>query len=181
MGLTAVAFVMERIGGQWDRSTVAGVTPLDYIFGSMLTQSVVITAQVAGMFVVAFWIFHLDNKGSVVLAFFTVLLQGLCGMAHGLLVGGICNREYTAIMMVVGFFYPCIVLTGCIWPMEVLPSYLKYVSYCLPQTYSALSVRDIINRGLGLSHLNVILGFCVSIVWLCIFVVTSTFVYKFKH
>lgn len=39
---------------------------------------------------------------------------------------------------------PC---TGIIWPLESMPVWLRYFSYCLPMTYAAEAMRCILARG----------------------------------
>ena len=54
------------------------------------------------------------------------ILQGVCGMAFGLLVSALCDNEQDAIQLALGSFYPNLLLSGIIWPLEGMPEYLRY-------------------------------------------------------
>ena len=56
------------------------------------------------------------------------ILQGICGMAFGLLVSALCDNEQDAIQLALGSFYPNLLLSGIIWPLEGMPQYLRYWS-----------------------------------------------------
>ena len=53
------------------------------------------------------------------------ILQGICGMAFGLLVSALCDNEQDAIQLALGSFYPNLLLSGIIWPLEGMPMYLR--------------------------------------------------------
>ena len=53
------------------------------------------------------------------------ILQGICGMAFGLLVSALCDNEQDAIQLALGSFYPNLLLSGIIWPLEGMPQYLR--------------------------------------------------------
>lgn len=54
------------------------------------------------------------------------ILQGICGMAFGLLVSALCDNEQDAIQLALGSFYPNLLLSGIIWPLEGMPMYLRF-------------------------------------------------------
>jgi hypothetical protein len=36
---------------------------------------------------------------------------------------------------------------GLIWPLEAIPTWLLYISYCLPMTFAGEAMRSILGRG----------------------------------
>ena len=46
-------------------------------------------------------------------------------MAFGLLVSALCDNEQDAIQLALGSFYPNLLLSGIIWPLEGMPQYLR--------------------------------------------------------
>ena len=48
-------------------------------------------------------------------------------MAFGLLVSALCDNEQDAIQLALGSFYPNLLLSGIIWPLEGMPDYLRLV------------------------------------------------------
>ncbi len=37
--------------------------------------------------------------------------------------------------------------SGIIWPLEAMPVWMRYLGYCLPNTYAAQAMRSILARG----------------------------------
>ena len=64
-------------------------------------------------------------RGPMVWVVTITILQGICGMAFGLLVSALCDNEQDAIQLALGSFYPNLLLSGIIWPLEGMPQYLR--------------------------------------------------------
>lgn len=78
----------------------------------------------------------------------------------------LCDEETSAIHLALGSFYPNLLLSGVLWPMEGMPVFLRYISYFLPQTYAVESLRNIFARGWGIERPEVYWGFLISIAWI---------------
>lgn len=164
-GLTALSFVIERKQGLLDRSLVSGVGAVEIMIGHIATQFLVMLVQVGLLLAIALAAFKISFEGSLVLVIILTLLQGLTGMALGFLISALCEEETSAIQFALGSVYPNLLLSGIIWPLEAMPTWLQYISYCLPMTFAAESMRSILSRGWGLAYVNVWRGFVMSIGW----------------
>lgn len=87
-------------------------------------------------------------------------------MLLGLLVSSVCDTETSAIYLSLGSFYPTLLLSGIIWPVEGMSTYLRFISYFLPQTYAIESLRSIFARGWGIELPEVYRGILISSGWL---------------
>ena len=56
-------------------------------------------------------------KGPMVWVVSLTILQGICGMAFGLVISALCDNEQDAIQLALGSFYPNLLLSGIIWPL----------------------------------------------------------------
>ena len=83
-----------------------------------------------------------------------------------MVVSSLCDEENSAIQLALGSFYPNLLLSGVIWPMEGMPVYLRYVSYILPQTYAIESLRSVFARGWGIDRQEVWMGIAISFGWI---------------
>ena len=100
------------------------------------------------------------------------------------------------------------VCAGVIWPLEGMPVFLRYISYCLPTTTPAESMRAIMGRGgcllcvyelpsslppsllppsslppspgWGLAHQDVWLGFVVTTIWFLLFLFVAGLALKLR-
>ncbi|GAB1869390.1 ABC transporter G family member 20 isoform X2 [Camponotus japonicus] len=181
VALTSSALIIERMEGLLDRSWVAGVSPVEILFSHVVTQFVVMCGQTALVLIFMILVFDVECKGDIGWVIILTILQGLCGMCFGFLISAICELERNAIQLALGSFYPTLLLSGVIWPVEGMPTVLRYVSQCLPLTMATTALRSILTRGWGISESNVYNGFLSTIIWIVIFLTISLLVLKFKR
>lgn len=189
VGMTSLAFVLERKEGLLDRSWVAGVTATEVMVSHVVCQFVVMLAQVCLVLVFMIYVFEVPARGPMVWIVTLTLMQGICGMAFGLVISALCDNEQAreakfpcrilydmnvetessvplqikfqdAIQLALGSFYPNLLLSGIIWPLEGMPQVLRYLSYILPQTFACEAMRGILSRGWGLGWMQVQLQTC---------------------
>jgi ABC-type multidrug transport system permease subunit len=77
-------------------------------------------------------------------------------------------------MLAVGSFFPYLVMSGVIWPLEGMSKAMQILSYFLPQTLAIVSVRNVMLRGWAITYTFVWLGFVSTIIWTTIFLVFAT-------
>lgn len=71
--------------------------------------------------------------------------------------------------------------SGVIWPVEGMPTVLRYISQGLPLTMATTSLRSMLTRGWGLDEYNVYMGFVSTIIWIVLFLTISMIVLKVKR
>jgi ABC-type multidrug transport system permease subunit len=84
-------------------------------------------------------------------------------------------------MLSLGSFYPYLILSGIIWPLEGMPFGMRQFSYFLPQTLSVLSIRNIMLKGWSFFHTYVWLGFLSTIAWIVIFIIMATIISSLRN
>lgn len=180
VALTAAVFINERKQGLLDRSLVAGVTTTEIMIAHLVNQFTVLMGQTALVFIFMILVFQIPCVGSLSLAIFITLLQGMCGMSYGFVVSSLCDQETSAIHLSLGSFYPNLLLSGVLWPMEGMPIYLRYISYVLPQTYAVESLRNIFARGWGIEREEVYWGVVISFAWIFALISVSLFIIRVR-
>ncbi|XP_026754033.1 ABC transporter G family member 23 isoform X2 [Galleria mellonella] len=181
VALTSSALIVERMEGLLDRSWVAGVSPGEILFSHVVTQFVVMCGQTALVLIFMISVFGVKNNGNIVFVIMLTLLQGLCGMCFGFVISAACELERNAIQLALGSFYPTLLLSGVIWPIEGMPWILRYVSLCLPLTLATTSLRSILTRGWPLTDPDVYMGFVSTLIWIALFLVVTLTILKFKR
>ncbi|XP_077995446.1 ABC transporter G family member 20-like [Glandiceps talaboti] len=180
VGLTALSLIIERKEGLLDRIWVAGVSSVELMIGHIMTQFITMFLQITLELVFILAVFKVPCVGSLGALFFLTILQGLCGMAFGLLISAVCDDENSAVQASLGSFYPNMLLSGLIWPLEAIPYPLRYLSYCLPQTFATEALRCIMFRGWGLAYLQVWRGYLVTVAWGCLFLIAASTVIRLR-
>ncbi|XP_053682131.1 ABC transporter G family member 23 isoform X2 [Sabethes cyaneus] len=181
VALTSSVLIIERTEGMLDRSWVAGVTPGEILFSHVITQFVVMCGQTALVLIFMIVVFGVTNNGEIVWIVLLTILQGLCGMCFGFVISAICELERNAIQLALGSFYPTLLLSGVIWPIEGMPLVLRYVSLCLPLTLATSSLRSILTRGWSITDEDVYLGFASTVAWIVVFLLVTLVVLKLKR
>ena len=126
------------------------------------------------------YVFEVPAHGPMIWVVSLTLLQGLCGMAFGLVVSALCDNEQDAIQLALGSFYPNLLLSGIIWPLEGMLPQLRYISYILPQTYACEAMRGMLSRGWGIEWPQVYAGYLVTLAWTLAQLVLSAFILKMR-
>jgi len=166
LGYSAMIIIMERNEGLLDRTWVAGVSPGQFALAHFLVSLVVNLLQVIVTLVFTIAVFQVPAEGSMFWIFLLTMLQGLCGTTIGLIISAVCKTQQDATQIALGIFYPNLILSGIIWPIESMPTALRYISYVLPQTFACEAMRGILLRGWGITYMPVWRGFVVTIAWI---------------
>ncbi|XP_053947137.1 ABC transporter G family member 23 isoform X2 [Anastrepha ludens] len=181
VALTSSALIIERTEGLLDRSWVAGVTPGEILFSHVITQFVVMCGQTTLVLIFMLVVFGVTNNGDLFWVVVLTLLQGLCGMCFGFLISSVCELERNAIQLALGSFYPTLLLSGVIWPIEGMPIVLRYISLCLPLTLATTSLRSILTRGWAITEKAVYSGFLSTLAWIFGFLILTLLVLRAKR
>jgi hypothetical protein len=154
IGLTALAFVIDQKEGLLDRIWVAGAKPVEVVVAHVGTQLIILLGQIAGVLFFTLVVFKLPQEGSLLLVILLMALLGSSGMAcmcwgsgrvgprsvfdacgrclggvDGLMISTLVSDEVGAIQMAMGTFFPVLLLSGILWPLEVRwRAWLKAVS-----------------------------------------------------
>ena len=158
VALTGEAFITERATGLLERSRVAGVQPSEILASHIITQCGVMIIQTAITLSFILLVFNIPCNGPVLWLAVITLLQGLAGMSFGFLVSSLCDTEALAMQISIGSFYPCLLLSGILWPLEGMPGWLQTLARVLPNTLACQAMRDIMLRGWGIIRPDVYLG-----------------------
>uniref|UniRef100_A0A3B3HT82 ATP-binding cassette, sub-family H, member 1 n=1 Tax=Oryzias latipes TaxID=8090 RepID=A0A3B3HT82_ORYLA len=170
----------QRKEGLLDRCWVAGVSSVETMLAHLFSQLIVISVQICLMLLFILLVFKTPNEGSLLLAIILIVLQGMAGISFGLVISAAIDDEQSANQAALGIFYPNLILSGIIWPVECIPYPLRYVSLALPQTYASESLRCIMYRGWGLSRMMVWRGFAVTLGWNTFFLILATVILKLR-
>ncbi|XP_022917524.1 ABC transporter G family member 23 isoform X2 [Onthophagus taurus] len=180
VALTSSVLIVERTEGLLDRSWVAGVSPGEILFSHVVVQFVVMCGQTALVLIFMMLVFGVQCKGDIGWVIVITILQGLCGMCFGFVISAVCELERNAIQLALGSFYPTLLLSGVIWPIEGMPILLRYVSIFLPLTMATTSLRSMLTRGWSIAEQDVYMGFISTIIWIVLFLSISMIVLKTK-
>ncbi|KAL6445742.1 hypothetical protein ACFW04_000899 [Cataglyphis niger] len=80
----------------------------------------------------------------------------------GFFISVACKDHTMANYASTGSFFPLIIISASIWPIEGMPDVLRYFSYCTPTTLPSAALRAVIFKGYALDKEEVFTGVLVS-------------------
>ncbi|XP_017762062.1 PREDICTED: ABC transporter G family member 20-like [Eufriesea mexicana] len=164
--MCASVIVTERHSGLWDRNLVQGVTTSEILITHMISQVVVVLFQVTITLCIFFLYYNVECKGSVGTIIWLAIFGGISGTTYGMTISVISNDHSLANYMSVGTFYPLVLLSGLIWPLEAMPKLLRWFSILMPLTLPGIAFRGILEKGITFNDPEVYEGFLVTIGWI---------------
>jgi len=180
VGLTGEAFIAEKQDGLLDRSWVAGVLPFEVMLSHILTQFFVLIGQTTITLIFIFLVFKIPCNGPIGWIIVIAILQGFAGMCFGFLLSTVFSQQTTAMQCAIGSFYPILLLSGILWPVEGMPVVLQKISWYLPCTAACQAMRDIMARGWDISNSSVPIGIGATSAWIVIFMFASWIAMKIR-
>ena len=96
--------------------------------------------------------FHIPFAGSVILFLVSIFISLLAIVGVGLYISSICNTQQQAILSVMTFMMPAVLLSGFISPIEDMPVFLQYLTWLNPVRFFMVLTRGIFLKGMGLEE-----------------------------
>ena len=90
------------------------------------------------------------------------------------------SQQTTAMQCAIGSFYPILLLSGILWPVEGMPKILQKISWYLPLTAAVQAMRDVMTRGWNISHSSIYSAIGITTAWTLIFLTLSWIAMKIR-
>lgn len=149
--LSAMAIVREKELGTLEQLHVTPLARWELIVGKLVPYALVGMVDVVLVLIVAIGWFEVPMRGSVLLLFAMSLVYLLTTLGLGLLISTISSTQQQAMMTTTFFFLtPMIYLSGFIFPIENMPSWIQPLTYLIPLRYFLVILRGLFLKGVGL-------------------------------
>ncbi|MEJ5166807.1 MAG: ABC transporter permease [Thermoanaerobaculia bacterium] len=147
--LTAMSIVKEREVGTLEQILVTPIKPLEFILGKTIPFMIIGYLEMFLVLFFALFIFKIPLKGSFILLFFVSGIYILNALGIGIFISTISKTLRQAMMGSFFFFFPAIILSGFIFPIENMPEGLQYLTYINPLRYFLIIIRGIFLKSSG--------------------------------
>jgi ABC-2 type transport system permease protein len=152
--LSAMAIVREKEIGTLEQLNVTPLARWELITGKLLPYALIGVIDVILVLIVSIYWFEVPMRGSLVLLFGMCLIYLLTTLGLGLFVSTISKTQQQAMMTAIFFFLtPMLFLSGFVFPIENMPSWIQQLTYLIPLRYFLVIVRGIFLKGVGLEIL----------------------------
>lgn len=148
--LTALSIARERELGTFDQLIVSPLSSFEILLGKSIPPLIIamtLTMVMAGI-IIAF--FHIPFAGSFILFMISIFISLLAIVGVGLFISAICNTQQQAILSVMTFMMPAVLLSGFISPIEDMPLFWQLITWLNPVRFFMQLTRGIVLKGMGL-------------------------------
>lgn len=147
--LTALSIAREREMGTFDQLIVSPLSSFEILLGKTIPPLTIAMGLTCLMTLIVITFFKIPFAGSIVLFLFSILISLLSIVGVGLCISSICKTQQQAILGVITFQMPAILLSGFISPVEDMPVFLQYFTYINPIRFFMVLTRGIFLKGMG--------------------------------
>jgi ABC-2 type transport system permease protein len=145
--LTATAIVRERERGTIEQLIVTPIRPWELILGKLLPYVILAFFNTLEVLALGAWWFKVPIRGDLSLILLLSGLFLLSSLGIGLLASTIANTQQEAMLTVWMTLLPGIFLSGFFFPLEAMPTVLRWISYLMPLRYYLVIIRALTLKG----------------------------------
>jgi drug efflux transport system permease protein len=147
---TALSVVREKEAGTMEQVRMAPIGPVPYVLGKTAPYFVVSLISSMSIVVAAIVLFDMPMRGSWVVLVGIVSLFLVGALAFGLLISSIAESQQVAFQLaLLTSFLPTLMLSGFIFPIASMPTFLQLVTRIVPARYFLVALRGIVLKGVG--------------------------------
>jgi len=151
-GLTAlgVALARERESGTLDGILMSPISRISIILGKTISHSLRNLFQGAVTIIVAVLLFGITIRGNPFLIVFILIIGTVSFLGFGIVATAVTKEQESAQLVLGLLQFPMLFLSGVLFPIEQMPSFLQAVSKVLPLTYAVEALRKVMILGAGI-------------------------------
>ncbi len=145
------AISKEKEMGTFDGMLSAPISQLSVIIGKTAALCTRGLIQCTIILAIAIVLFGVTVQGSILLAFFMLLLGIFSFIGIGIMAISMSGDQASSTMIVNLLMFPMMFLGGIFYPIQQMPWFMQVISQVIPLTYAADAMRKImlLNAGIG--------------------------------
>jgi len=155
LSATSLGLVAERESGTYEQMLALPTTPLEIVLGK-LVPFVGLSYGVFGFATLAAGLFFgAWPQGSWLALVVVTLPFVLASLGIGVFVSTLAHTSAQAVFITVFFIMPSFVLSGAMFPYQLMPHGVREVGALFPLRWYQIALRRIVERGAGLTEVAV--------------------------
>jgi ABC-2 type transport system permease protein len=148
---TALSIVREKEVGTMEQVRMSPVGPLAYVVGKTVPYFFISLISSMSIVALAMLLFDLPMRGSWMTLLLAVSLFLVGALAFGLLISTMAETQQVAFQIALLTSYlPTLMLSGFIFPISSMPTFLQVVTHIVPARYFLVALRGIVLKGVGI-------------------------------
>jgi ABC-2 type transport system permease protein len=141
--VTSIAMLRERTSGTLERLLTMPLSRLDLLLGYGIAFGLAAALQAVVTVTVAITVYDLDVSGPPWAVVLIAVVDGVLGVALGLLASAFARTEFQAVQFMPLIVLPQFFLCGLLVPREQMAGWLQAISDVLPLTYAVDALKEV--------------------------------------
>ena len=147
---TALAVVREKERGTMESLRATPIRAIELLIGKTLPYLLIGSAAAAGSLFLAWVLFDVPIRGSLVWLAVVTLLFLAGGLGWGIFISTIADSQQLAFQLsLLSSMLPTLLLSGFIFPISSMPKALQFLTLIVPARYYISALRSIVLKGVG--------------------------------
>ncbi len=151
--LTSIGIVKEKEIGTIEQVMVTPIRKIEFILGKTIPYIITGYVSMTLMLVVAFLVFNVQVKGSMVLLYVFSGPYLLGNMGIALMISAGAQTQQQAMLTSFLILMPCVMLSGFMFPIKNMPDLVQYATWLNPMRWYLEILRGIVMKGVGVKVL----------------------------
>ncbi len=147
--LTALSIAREREVGTFEQLIVSPLSTFEILIGKTVPPLFIALGLTSLMTLIIIKIFKVPFEGSFLLFFVAVVISLLSIVGVGLFISSICKTQQQALLGVLTFQMPAVLLSGFISPIEDMPKFWQALTWANPIRFFMKMSKSIFLKGMG--------------------------------
>lgn len=167
MAIMSQAVVRERESGTMEQMFVTPISRSEYLIGKLTPYALLAIAQMTIVALTGLFVFQVPFNGQVLVIGVGLGLFLLTAIGLGLLVSLVSRTRQQAQQTVMFIMLPTFILSGFIFPIDSMPTWIVPVTYFIPLRYALTVLRGAFVKGSGFDALAeplLMTGLCAVII-----------------
>ena len=151
--LTSIGIVKEKEIGTIEQVMVTPIRKIEFILGKTIPYMVTGYISMTIMLLVAFIVFGIHVKGSILLLYVLSGLYLFGNMGIALMISAGAETQQQAMLTSFLILMPCVMLSGFMFPIKNMPDMVQYATWLNPMRWYLEILRGIVMKGVGIKVL----------------------------
>ncbi|MBU1120935.1 ABC transporter permease [Candidatus Micrarchaeota archaeon] len=147
MLLASVSILLERNQGVTLRAKLSPTPPFIWFGGKILGQLIFALTEAIIILVIALTIFRVTVAGSFLELFLVFIIASFSFISIGIFITNFTKTQSTAILASLLVMVPLLFLSGIVFPIDFMPSFMQGICNLLPLTVTNELITGVMVRG----------------------------------
>jgi ABC-2 type transport system permease protein len=149
----SAAAVREKELGTIEQLLMSPAQTIEMLVAKTTPVLIVVTADLLLALLVAWMVFDLPVRGSLLFLLLAGMLASFAGTGVGIVLATFSSTQQQSQLLTFFMMPPLVLLSGAFAPIETMPMIMQYLSWLDPLRYLLIIVRGITLKGVGLALL----------------------------